>query len=117
MTIRRDLHALEDASEVRMFHGGAGLAPSAARITHSIPVLQLLDERTTAARMVALGGELLADRHAFVGPTTEAVVAGLRARTFFLAPAAIDAGGMYAQTAAEASLQRRLQGSRGVAAA
>jgi DeoR/GlpR family transcriptional regulator of sugar metabolism len=170
MTIRRDLHALEDASEVRMFHGGAGLAPSAARgavfpddeetearrrvgafaaglikpvetividagptayavaqaipddfagcvITQSMPVPQLLDERTPAARMVALGGELLADRHAFVGPTTEAVVAGLRARTFFLAPAAIDAGGMYAQTAAEASLQRRLQGSRGVAAA
>ena len=108
MTIRRDLHALEDASEVRMFHGGAGLAPSAARgavfpddeetearrrvgafaaglikpaetividagptayavaqaipddfagcvITHSMPVLQLLDERTTAARMVVLG--------------------------------------------------------------
>ena len=31
MTIRRDLHALEDAGEVRKFHGGAGPAPSAAR--------------------------------------------------------------------------------------
>jgi DeoR family transcriptional regulator of aga operon len=161
MTIRRDLHALEDAGEVRKFHGGAGLAPSAARgavfpddeetearrrvgafaaglikpaetividagptayavaqaipedfagcvITHSMPVLKLLDERATAARMVALGGELLADRHAFVGPTTEAAVSSLRARTFFLAPATIDARGIYAQTAAEASLQRRL---------
>src|SRR3954451_6452545 len=77
-------------------------------ITHSMPVLQLLDQRTTAARTVALGGELLADRHAFVGPTTEAAVSSLRARTFFLAPAAIDAHGIYAQTAAEASLQHRL---------
>jgi len=31
MTVRCDLHALEGAGEVRMFHGGAGLAPSAAR--------------------------------------------------------------------------------------
>jgi DeoR family transcriptional regulator of aga operon len=161
MTIRRDLHALEDSGEVRMFHGGAGLAPAATRIsvfpddehrearmrvgtwaaglikradtividagptgyalaeaipddfagcviTHSMPVLQLLDARETQARTVALGGELVPDRHAFVGPTTEAAVEALRARTLFLSPAAIDARGMYARSAAEASLQRCL---------
>jgi DeoR family transcriptional regulator of aga operon len=161
MTIRRDLHALEDAGKVRMFHGGASLVQDPVRdsvfpddsetdarrrvglvaaglvepsdtividagptayalalalpdhfagcvITHSMPVLQFFDERTTAARTVALGGELVADRHAFVGPTTEAMVAGLRARTFFLAPSAVDARGVYARSAAEASLQRTL---------
>jgi DeoR/GlpR family transcriptional regulator of sugar metabolism len=77
-------------------------------ITHSLPVLQLLDEQTTKARTVALGGELLPDRHAFVGPTTEAAVGELRARTFFFSPAAMDARGTYARSPAEASLQRRL---------
>jgi DeoR/GlpR family transcriptional regulator of sugar metabolism len=160
MTIRRDLHMLESTGVVRIFHGGAGLAPSAVRgsvfldedaaacqrvgaraaglveaadtividagpiayalaqaignefsgcvITHSLPVLQHFDLCATAARTVALGGELLPDRHAFVGPTAEVAVAGLRARTFFLTPAAVDARGMYARSAAEATLQRRL---------
>jgi DeoR/GlpR family transcriptional regulator of sugar metabolism len=77
-------------------------------ITHSMPVLQLLAERKGPARLVALGGELLADRRAFVGPTTEAAVAQLRARTFFLSPFAIDSRGMYARSPAEASVQRSL---------
>ena len=77
-------------------------------ITHSMPVLQLLDERQTAARTVALGGELLAERHAFVGPTTEAALEQLRARTLFLSPAAVDGLGVYACSPAEASVQRRL---------
>ena len=77
-------------------------------ITHSMPVLRLLDEQPSAATAVALGGELLADRHAFVGPATEAALEQLRARTFFLSPAAVDARGVYARTPAEASVQRRL---------
>ena len=77
-------------------------------ITHSLPVLQLLDDQTVKARTVALGGELLPDRHAFVGPTTEAAVSELRARTFFFSPAAMDARGTYARSPAEASVQRRL---------
>ena len=76
-------------------------------ITHSMAVLQLLAERPSV-RVVALGGELLADRHAFVGPTTEAAVAQLRVRTFFLSPAAVDARGTYAGSPAEASVQRGL---------
>src|SRR3982751_6325913 len=70
-------------------------------ITHSMPVLQLLAERAGAIRMVALGGELLADRRAFVGPTTEAALDQLRARTFFLSPYAIDSRGTYARSPAE----------------
>ena len=58
--------------------------------------------------MVALGGELLPDRHAFAGPTTEIAVAQLRVGTFFLSPAGLDARGMYAQSPAEASVQRQL---------
>src|SRR4051794_19193442 len=160
MTIRRDLHALEDRGHVRVVHGGASLATGALRgsafpdaharsqervarraaglvgatdtiaidagptayalaralpedfsgcvITHSMPVLQLLAERTGAIRMVALGGELLADRRAFVGPTTEAALDQLRARTFFLSPYAIDSRGTYARSPAEARVERCL---------
>ena len=163
MTIRRDLHSLEQARQVRMVHGGVSLTPEALRpdsfpddgrtqardrvaaraaalvgptdtialdagptalavacalpadfrgtvITHSLPVLRLLDERRSAAKAVALGGELLAERHAFVGPTTETALEQLRARTFFCSPAAVDALGVYAGSAAEASVQRRLVG-------
>jgi DeoR/GlpR family transcriptional regulator of sugar metabolism len=84
------------------FHGSV--------ITHSVPVLNLLDERVLAVRTVALGGELLADRHAFVGPTTEAAVGELRARTFFFSPGAMDARGTYARSPAEATVQRKLVG-------
>jgi DeoR/GlpR family transcriptional regulator of sugar metabolism len=77
-------------------------------ITHSVPVLQRFAMQATAARVVALGGELRADRLAFVGPATEAAAAQLRARTFFLSPTAVDARGLYAATPAEASVQRGL---------
>ncbi len=76
-------------------------------ISHSLPVLQFLSVGRLE-RVVALGGELLPGRHAFVGPTTEAATAQLRVRTFFLAPCGIDARGMYAASPAEASVQRQL---------
>jgi DeoR/GlpR family transcriptional regulator of sugar metabolism len=84
------------------FHGSV--------ITHSMPVLRLLDEQPSGATVVALGGELLAERHAFVGPATEVALEPLRARTFFVSPAAVDERGLYARTPAEASVQRRLIG-------
>ena len=59
-------------------------------------------------RVVALGGEFLADRRAYVGPTTEAAVRQLRVRTFFFSPQAVDARGTYAGSPAEASVQRAL---------
>jgi DeoR/GlpR family transcriptional regulator of sugar metabolism len=77
-------------------------------ITHSMPVLQLLDQREPPLPTVALGGELQAERHAFVGPTAEAAAAGLRARTFFLSTGAADGRGTYSCSPAEASLQQRL---------
>ncbi|MGR7027413.1 DeoR/GlpR family DNA-binding transcription regulator [Geodermatophilus sp. URMC 62] len=76
-------------------------------ITHSMPALAVLTRERTG-RVVALGGEFLPARSAFVGPTTEAAIAQLRARTFFVSPAAVDARGLYAQTPAEAGVQRRL---------
>jgi DeoR family transcriptional regulator of aga operon len=79
-------------------------------ITHSMPVVQLFAAGQSEARLVALGGELHPDRHAFVGPSTEAALAGLRARTFFLEPAAMDERGIYAGSPAEASVQRSLMG-------
>lgn len=135
MTVRRDLHALEEAGQVRMVHGGVSLTPESLRtvafpddgnadarlriaryaaglvdpsetvvidagptalavaralltdfrgsiITHSMPVLQLLDDQPGSARTVALGGELLVGRHAFAGPATEAALDELRARTY-----------------------------------
>jgi DeoR/GlpR family transcriptional regulator of sugar metabolism len=161
MTVRRDLHALESAGQVRMVHGGAALTPGelhapafpddgnaashrsvaecAARtvgdqdtiavdagptalalaralphtfrgslITHSMPVLALMAARGHASRTVSLGGELLENRHAFVGPSTEAALDRLRARTFFFSPSAVDARGAYAHSPAEASVQRKL---------
>jgi DeoR/GlpR family transcriptional regulator of sugar metabolism len=82
------------------FHGSV--------ITHSMPVLHLLDQRDPPLPTVALGGELQTERHAFLGPTAEAAAGQLRARTFFLAPAAADRRGTYSCSPAEASLQRRL---------
>ncbi len=76
-------------------------------ITHSMPALAFLT-RERAGRVVALGGEFLAARSAFVGPTTEAAVAQLRVRTFYVSPPAVDSRGLYAQSPAEASVQRRL---------
>jgi DeoR/GlpR family transcriptional regulator of sugar metabolism len=73
-----------------------------------VPVLNLLAERTAGPRLIALGGELRADRHAFVGPGAEAALADLHVRLFFLEPAAVDARGTYAGSPAEASLQRAL---------
>ncbi|MBM7804422.1 DeoR family transcriptional regulator of aga operon [Geodermatophilus bullaregiensis] len=76
-------------------------------ITHSMPALAFLT-RERAGRVVALGGEFLPSRAAFVGPTTEGAIAQLRTRTFFVSPPAVDSRGLYAQSPAEASVQRRL---------
>ncbi len=76
-------------------------------ITHSMPTLAFL-ARERAGRVVALGGEYLPARAAFVGPTTEAAVLQHRTRTFFVSPPAVDSRGLYAQSAAEAGVQRRL---------
>ena len=73
--------------------------------------MQLIAERGADAagpRLVALGGELTGNRQALVGPTTLDVIAGLRARTFFLDAAAVDVRGTYACSTAEARVARGL---------
>ena len=70
-----------------------------------MPVMQLLAERgadSAGPRLVALGWRADRERHALVGPTTLDVIAGLRARTFFLDAAAVDVRGTYACSTAEA---------------
>jgi DeoR/GlpR family transcriptional regulator of sugar metabolism len=66
-------------------------------VTHSIPVMQLLLQRGIG-RVVGLGGELLPDSQAFVGPRTVEAVAGLRVQTLLLGAAAADERGIYVST-------------------
>ena len=77
-------------------------------VTHSIPVIQLLMSRPRPPRVVGLGGEVMARISAFVGTSTAAAVEGVRVRTLFLAPDALDDRGAYAHFDAEASVQRAL---------
>jgi DeoR/GlpR family transcriptional regulator of sugar metabolism len=77
-------------------------------ITHSIPVLTLLSELPRSPRLVALGGELLPARQAFIGPATLEAITHVRPRTFFLSAAAADVRGLYARSQPEASVERRL---------
>lgn len=66
-------------------------------VTHSVPVMQLLLNRSLG-RVVGLGGELLAESQAFVGPRTVEATAGLRVEQLFLGAAAIDEYGVYVAT-------------------
>ncbi len=66
-------------------------------VTHSIPVMQVLLSRGLG-RVVGLGGELLPESQAFVGPRTVEAVAGLRVQTLFLGAAAVDEQGIYVST-------------------
>lgn len=63
-------------------------------VTHSIPVMQLLLHRELR-RVVGLGGELLPDSQAFVGPRTVEAAKGLRVQTLLLGAAAADHRGIY----------------------
>ena len=66
-------------------------------VTHSIPVMQLMLSRGLG-RVVGLGGELLGESQAFIGPRTVAAVAGLRVQTLLLGAAAVDDQGIYVST-------------------
>jgi DeoR/GlpR family transcriptional regulator of sugar metabolism len=81
-------------------------------ITHSIPVMQELAEQRMVERLappelVVLGGDLLPTGHALAGPATLEAIARLRAGLLFLS-AAVDERGLYAHSAAEASIQQAL---------
>jgi DeoR/GlpR family transcriptional regulator of sugar metabolism len=66
-------------------------------VTHSVPVMQLALARGMT-RLVGLGGELLTDSQAFVGPRTVEATRGLRIDTLFLGAAAADEHGIYVST-------------------
>ena len=66
-------------------------------VTHSIPVMQLMLARGLG-RVVGLGGELLPESQAFIGPRTVDAVAGLRVQTLLLGAAAVDEQGIYVST-------------------
>lgn len=66
-------------------------------VTHSIPVMQLALTRGLG-RVVGLGGELLADSQAFIGPRTVEATKGLRVETLLLGAAAAADRGIYVAT-------------------
>jgi DeoR family transcriptional regulator, fructose operon transcriptional repressor len=77
-------------------------------VSHSLAVLDLLASRPRPPRVVALGGELAADRSTFSGAGTVAAIATLRVRTVFLTVDAVDHRGAYVRTDADALVKREL---------
>jgi DeoR/GlpR family transcriptional regulator of sugar metabolism len=76
-------------------------------ITHSVPVLQHMLSFPNA-RVLALGGELLIESQALVGPRTVEGLAGMKADTLFLGAAAVDADGIYVTTDIERPVKQAL---------
>lgn len=69
-------------------------------ITHSVPVLQR-SLHLESARVIGLGGELLGDSQALVGPAAVEALTGLRADFAFLGAAAVSPRGVYVARALE----------------
>ena len=63
-------------------------------VSHSLPVLFAAQLRQRF-RAVGLGGDLLRESCAFVGPSSVEMASSLRVRIFFLGAAAIDSRGIY----------------------
>lgn len=79
-------------------------------ISHSVPVLQHM--RTYAgARVIGLGGELLAWSQAFVGSAAISALAELHADTVFVGAAAVGASGLFVATDRERPTKRALMAS------
>lgn len=76
-------------------------------VTHSVPVIQLMLNRGSG-RVVGLGGDVLPESQAFVGPMTVDAAAGLRVRTLFLGAAAVDDRGVYVATDIERPTKQAL---------
>lgn len=69
-------------------------------VTHSVPVIQHALAHG-GPRVIGLGGDLLPESRAFVGPMTVEDASRLRVRTFFLGAAAVDNRGVYVSADAE----------------
>lgn len=76
-------------------------------VTHSVPVIQLMLNRGSS-RVVGLGGDVLQESQAFVGPMTVDAASRLRVRILFLGAAAIDARGIYVATDIERPTKQAL---------
>ncbi|BCT74249.1 glycerol-3-phosphate regulon repressor [Sinomonas cyclohexanicum] len=76
-------------------------------ISHSIPVLQHMLSMPNA-RVLGLGGELLIESQALVGPRAVEGLAGLKAAVLFLGAAAVDADGVYVATDMERPVKMAL---------
>jgi DeoR family transcriptional regulator, fructose operon transcriptional repressor len=76
-------------------------------VTHSVPVVQHMLGRPEV-RLICLGGELLAESHAFIGPMTVEAAERLRVQTLFLGAAAVDRRGVYVEADAERPTKRAL---------
>lgn len=76
-------------------------------ITHSVPVLQHM-LHLPGARVIGLGGELLADSQALVGALTVAALGGLHADIVFLGAAALNHRGVHVATDLERPTKQAL---------
>ncbi len=76
-------------------------------ITNSIPVIQLMLARPRT-HVVSLGGDLVAEHQAFVGPLTVDAALRFRVRVFFLGAAAIDTRGVYVHSSTESSAKQAM---------
>lgn len=79
-------------------------------ITHSVPVLQHMLSHPQVT-VLGLGGELVAESQAMVGPRTVEGLSNLRADVFFLGAAAIAAEGIYVATDIERPIKRAFMAS------
>lgn len=76
-------------------------------VSHSVPVMAALMEQT-GYRLVMLGGDLLPDSAALVGPLSVEAASRLRVRSFFLGAASVDARGVYVKADIERPTKRAL---------
>lgn len=85
------------------------LAPSfvGCIVTHSVPVIQSAIEQQRF-RVIMLGGDLLRESAALVGPLSVEAAAKMRVRIFFLGAAAIDERGIYGAADIERPTKRAL---------
>lgn len=79
-------------------------------ITHSVPVLQHMLS-LPHVKVLGLGGELVADSQALVGPRAVEGLAGLRADVFFLGAAAVSHDGIYVSTDIERPIKQAFMSS------
>jgi DeoR family transcriptional regulator, fructose operon transcriptional repressor len=80
-----------------------------AVVTHSVPVIEYALAHGRS-RVIGLGGDLLLESRAFVGPMTVDGASRLRVRTFFVGAAAVDERGIYVSADAERPTKLALMG-------